>query len=596
MKFFDYIKNFFIFTIKEIYSFFLKLALLFFIFFIFIVSSVKYFESKNERTKRLKQYDYVLFNPAYLTEDKIVGNGLIANSEISNLSFSDILESLNHIQNNPNIKGIIIALDDIDLSSAKNEELIKKFDELKKAGKKIYAYGAYLDNKNYPLAASANEIIMIPSSSAGVSLTGYSYNSMYFKKFLDNVGINMEVVRIGDFKSYGENYTSNSMSEGLKDEITRIMNNRYNNFINNVSNIRKINRTSLENNIENGNFVNMTPFEARDSNLIDKLETYENFMERLNITNENITDIYGYYSDKKNEIVSKNKGNDTIAVIYAEGTIIYGTINENTIHISPENIKSKLERALKTNNLKGIVLRVNSPGGSALASEVIYQTLSKLDIPIYVSMSETAASGGYYISMAGDKIFADKATITGSIGVVSMIPKLYNLQNKYGVTSNSITKGKFSDMYNPFTPLTEETRKKISTSMEATYKEFKSRVASNRKLEDTILENYSQGKIWLGDEAKNIKLIDGIAGLEETIKLMSKDLGLEDNYHVENIYTEKDFTDTLKMMATFLTERFSPTSQIKAKIPKSSKYIDEYKFIEENQNRPLYYLPYNLEF
>ena len=246
--------------------------------------------------------------------------------------------------------------------------------------------------------------------------------------------------------------------------------------------------------------------------------------------------------------------------------------------------------------MKGIVLRVNSPGGSALASEIIYQTLLKAGVPIYVSMSETAASGGYYISMAGNKVFADNATITGSIGVVSMIPKFYNAQNKYGVTANSISKGKYSDMYNPFTPLTEETKTKISESMLSTYKEFKSRVSANRKIDDTILENYAQGKIWLGDEAKNIKLVDEIGGLEETINAMARDLKLKEDYRVENIYTEISFQKTLKMLSSFVLEKVSLTSQIQARLPKSAKLFDEYKLIEDNQNKPMYYLPYKLEF
>ena len=211
-------------------------------------------------------------------------------------------------------------------------------------------------------------------------------------------------------------------------------------------------------------------------------------------------------------------------------------------------------------------------------------------------MSETAASGGYYISMAGKKVFADNATITGSIGVVSMMPKFYNAQNKYGVTANTISKGKYSDMYNPFTPLTEESKAKISESMLSTYKEFKSRVTASRKIDDATLENYAQGKIWLGDEAKNIKLVDEIGGLEDTIKAMARDLKLEEDYHVENIYTEMNFERTLKLLSSFIFEKISLTSQLEAKLPKSAKLFDEYKLIEDNQNKPMYYLPYKLEF
>ena len=597
MKFFDYIKRFFMFTLKEIYSFFLKLSLLFLVFFIFITSMITYFTFKDKNSHKFKNYNYVLFNVSQVTEDKITGKGLFSGSEKYNISFMDILNSLDSIKENKDIKGIVIALDQVDLSSANVEELNKKFDELKKNNKKIYAYGTYLENQNYPLATIADEIIMMPSASANVTLTGYNYTNLYYKKLLDNLGVNMEVVRIGNYKSYGENYIGDKMSDELKTELTRIFDNRYDKFINNIAKMRKIDKNTLDNDIVNGNNTSLTPFAARDKKLVDKLEGFQELTQRLGITDEKMVDIYDYYEDHSSEIEAKNKGNDAIAVIYAEGAIIDdSTANDNTISIAPDNIAIKLEKALETKNLKGIVLRVNSPGGSALASEIIYQTLLKAGVPIYVSMSETAASGGYYISMSGNKVFADNATITGSIGVVSMIPKFYNAQNKYGVTANSISKGKYSDMYNPFTPLTEETKTKISESMLSTYKEFKSRVSANRKIDDTILENYAQGKIWLGDEAKNIKLVDEIGGLEETINAMARDLKLKEGYRVENIYTEISFQKTLKMLSSFVLEKVSLTSQIQARLPKSAKLFDEYKLIEDNQNKPMYYLPYKLEF
>ena len=597
MKFFDYIKRFFIFTLKEIYSFFLKLSLLFLVFLIFITSMISYFTFKNKDSHKVKNYDYVILNASEVTEDKIIRTGLFAGSEKYNISFTDILNSLDSIKENKDIKGVVIALDQVDLSSVKIEELNKKFAELKKNKKKIYAYGTYLDNKNYPLATVADEIIMLPSASANVSLTGYNYTNLYYKKLLDNLGVNMEVVRIGDYKSYGENYVGDKMSDGLKAELTRIFDNRYDKFVDNIAKARKIDKNTLNNDIVNGNNTSLTPFVARDKKLVDKLEGLQDLTHRLGITEKKMVDIYDYYHDHSSEIENKNRGNDTIAVIYAEGSIIDSSAgNDRTISISPDNISEKLEKALRTENLKGIVLRVNSPGGSALASEVIYQALSKANVPIYVSMSETAASGGYYISMAGKKIFADNATITGSIGVVSMMPKFYNAPNKYGVTANTISKGKYSDMYNPFTPLTEESKAKISESMLSTYKEFKSRVTASRKIDDATLENYAQGKIWLGDEAKNIKLVDEIGGLEDTIKAMARDLKLEEDYHVENIYTEMDFEKTLKMISSFIFEKISLTSQIEEKLPKSAKLFDEYKLIEDNQNKPMYYLPYKLEF
>ena len=592
MKFWDFFKKFLIFTAKEIYSFFLKLSLSIFIIFIIGMSIIAIVNSKNKNENVKKSYEYILFNVSDVVEDKVIGSDFLSDRE--NLSYMDVLNSLDDIKKNNQVKGVIIALDTVNLSSAKVEELSKKFEELKANNKKIYAFGAYITNANYKLASIANEVVMIPSASASLDLTGYHYSDMYYKGLFDKLGVNMEVVRIGNYKSYGENYTGNEMTPELRSELTRILENRYDKFVTEISKNRKIDKNVLNNDIVNGNDINLTPFAARDKNFVDKLEHFSDFTKRLNIREDNVADIYDYYEKRVEDGKIGNPRNGTIAVIYAEGSILYDANGVTEGTITPDNILQKIEKATQTKNLKGIVLRVNSGGGSALASEVIYQELSKLKIPVYVSMADTAASGGYYISTAGKKVFANSATITGSIGVVSMLPKLYNAQDKYGVRSNSISKGRYSDINDSFAPLSEESRAKISQSMEETYKEFKSRVSKNRKIDENTLENYAQGKIWLGDEAKDIKLVDGIASLDEVIKIMAKDLNLRKNYAVENIYLEEDFSQKLKSLSNMITAKFNLSAQLEKNIPQAKKAFNEYDFAMQNQNKPLYYLTYKL--
>ena len=591
MKFLDFLKKFLIFSLKEIYSFFLKMSLFIFVIFIIGISAIAIFSSKDKNEKMKKSYEYILFNVSDVTEDKIVGSNFLSDEK---LSYMDILNSLDDIKNNNQVKGVVIALDTINLSSAKIEELIKKFEELKANNKKVYAFGAYITNSNYKLASVADEVVMVPSASASLDLTGYHYSDLYYKGLFDKIGVNMEVVRIGNYKSYGEEYIGNDMTPELRSELTRILENRYNKFITDVAKNRKVDKNALNNDIVNGNITNLTPFSARDKGLVDKLEQFSTFTERLNIREDNIADITDYYQKRVQYEKTGNSRNGTIAVIYAEGSILYDANGVTEGTITPDNILQKIEKATQIKNLKGIVLRVNSGGGSALASEVIYQELSKLKIPVYVSMADTAASGGYYISTAGKKVFANSATITGSIGVVSMLPKLYNAQDKYGVRSNSISKGRYSDINDSFAPLSEESRAKISQSMEETYKEFKSRVSKNRKIDENTLENYAQGKIWLGDEAKDIKLVDGIASLDEVIKIMAKDLNLRKNYAVENIYLEEDFSQKLKSLSNMITAKFNLSAQLEKSIPQAKKAFNEYDFAMQNQNKPLYYLTYKL--
>ena len=242
MKFLNFFKRFLIFTLKEIYSFFLKLSLLIFVIFIIGISTIAIFSSKDKNEKIKKSYEYILFNVSDVTEDKIIGSNFLSDEK---LSYMDILNSLDDIKNNNQVKGVIIALDTINLSSAKIEELSKKFEELKANNKKIYAFGAYITNANYKLASIANEVVMVPSTSASLDLTGYHYSDLYYKGLFDKLGVNMEVVRIGNYKSYGENYTGNEMTPELRSELTRILENRYDKFVTEISKNRKIDKNVL---------------------------------------------------------------------------------------------------------------------------------------------------------------------------------------------------------------------------------------------------------------------------------------------------------------------------------------------------------------
>ena len=580
MKFFDFIKSFFIFTIKEIYSFFLKLLLAIIVFtivfLIFAASMGKILEQKNTVNKN---YEYVVFNPYDPTEDKL-NNKLFVNSKY-NVNFYKIVNSVDYIAQDPKVKGVIINLDQISLNSSQIEELIPKFEKIKKSGKKIYAYGSYIDNNKYSLAVNASEISMVPSASADLSITGYHYSSLYYKNLFDKLGIDIKVIHIGDFKSYGENYTRTSISDELKGELTRIFDRRLDIFTENISKARKFDKNKLSADVMNGDSSFLTPFNARDRGFIDKLEYSGQLFQRLGITDENIIDIYDYAAKMR---VPEKK--DKIAVIYAEGPIMYDENTGNNIAITPVSIAEKIKQLKKVNNLKGVVLRINSPGGSALSAELIYQMFSEMPVPVYVSMGSTAASGGYYIAMAGDKIFADKSTITGSVGVVSTIPKIKKAAGNLGIDSSSITKGKYSDLYDPFVDLSEESTERLRTSMQDTYKEFKSRVEKNRGISADKLEEYAQGKVWLGDEAKEIGLVDQIGSLDDTIQAMAKDLKLQ-NYSVEEIFVKEDYNKVLQRLSGYITAQVTLMD-----IP---KVMNEIEFLKQNSAKPLYYLPYDIK-
>ena len=578
------VKQFLIFTLKEIYSFFLKLFLFFALLaLLIIIVSVAVVSKQKESINN--NYSYIMLSPTNLTDDKLQTN-LLKNAK-QNISFRDLTIGIETAAKDQKIKGIIIDLDRVLLTSSNIEELTPKLEAFKKANKKIYAYGSYIDNQNYSLALNADEIIMVPSSSASISITGYHYSNLYMKKLFDNLGINFEVIHIGDYKSYGENYNKETMSDGLKSELTRILDTRLNTFTKSISQNRKLDLQTINTKLLNGDLALQTPFSARDNGLIDKLEYFGQFLSRIGAKEEDVIDIYSYLSIKT---PLKEHAKDKIAIIYAEGPITYLETSGGDIVITPENISQKLSELNKISNLKGVVLRVNSPGGSALGAEMIYKALSDIQVPIYVSMGSTAASGGYYISMAGDKIFADKSTITGSIGVVSILPKVNKGAEKYGVNSSSINKGKYSNIYDPFTPLDDDSRNKIIQSMTETYKEFKSRVITNRKIPDAKLETLAQGRIWLGEEAKSNGLVDEIGSLDDTIKALAKTLNLT-SYEVVDVYSNESFND---LISRFLG-RFGASISASASAPTEIiKVMDKYKFVEQNNGKPLYYLPYDI--
>ena len=578
------VKQFLIFTLKEIYSFFLKLFLFFALLaLLIIIVSVAVVSKQKESINN--NYSYIMLSPTNLTDDKLQTN-LLKNAK-QNISFRDLTTGIETAARDQKVKGFIIDLDRVLLTSSNIEELTPKLEAFKKANKKIYAYGSYIDNQNYSLALNADEIIMVPSSSASISITGYHYSNLYMKKLFDNLGINFEVIHIGDYKSYGENYNKETMSDGLKSELTRILDTRLNTFTKSISQNRKLDLQTINTKLLNGDLALQTPFSARDNGLIDKLEYFGQFLSRIGAKEEDVIDIYSYLSIKT---PLKEHAKDKIAIIYAEGPITYLETSGGDIVITPENISQKLSELNKISNLKGVVLRVNSPGGSALGAEMIYKALSDIQVPIYVSMGSTAASGGYYISMAGDKIFADKSTITGSIGVVSILPKVNKGAEKYGVNSSSINKGKYSDVYDPFTPLDDDSRNKITQSMTETYKEFKSRVTTNRKISDAKLETLAQGRIWLGEEAKSNGLVDEIGSLDDTIKALAKTLNLT-SYEVIDVYSNESFND---LISRFLG-RFGASISASASAPAEIiKVMDKYKFVEQNNGKPLYYLPYDV--
>ena len=536
------IKNFLLYTLKKVYSFFIYITLTFIT--LSIIAGVFIASNMNESNTPSKYSNLIISDIDIPQEDKFYNS--LDYIEGKKITFSEIYKAINFAINDDNISTVFINLDTTTFSTPQIEEITPLFNKLKEKNKKIVAYGENLDNSSYQIGLLANEIVVPKTENTDIHLGGYSISNMYFKNILDKFGIKFEVIHVGSHKSYGEEYYRENISKEQKETLTRIYDKKLEQYISNISKVRKIDENTVRNKLLNGEYALISPKTARDLSLVDSLEDYSDLSHNLNITDDNSITIQDYISKVSENNNSENKK----AVIYLDGDIDSVSSTYGNTNITSENFKVKLDKALEINNLKGIVIRINSGGGSALESKKIYDMIMELKVPVYVSIGNIAASGGYYISSAADKIFIENFGLTGSIGVVSMLPKYVGTLNKLNINVNHITRGKYLNISDPSVELTNEDRIAYMNRLEAVYNEFKNDILVKRTgLNPNSLENIAQGKVWLGLEAKELKLVDEIGGLYDTIDSLQNSLQLDNKYSIVDIYSTQEYnnlTDILK--------------------------------------------------
>ena len=511
--------------------------------------------------------------------DEIAESRVITPFDIKKeINFYGILKNLEKAENDPRVEGLILKLDSVGLSRGQAEEFTAKIKEFKKSGKKIYAYAPSFTNQNYVIASAADKIIMPKTMGAMSEIKGYFMEVPYYKTLGDKIGVKMNVIHIGDYKSAGESYDRTEMSREHRENTERILNAVYENFVEIISENRKTDKNILNEKILDGRFVLADPETMLRNNLIDEMDYYESFLIKNGITNK--ISLEEYISklavDSKLKKDKSEKEKDKIAVIYAEGTINYfedsKKINEI---ITPEKIQKELAIAEKNDDIKGVVIRVNSPGGSALASDIIYNSIKNMTKPVYISMGGVAASGGYYISAAGDKIYADKETLTGSIGVITMIPNISELLKKAEINYSVISKGKYSDMGSIVKNLTEDEKDKIRASSLKVYEEFVDRVAEGRNMTREEVLKSAEGRVWLGEEAKEIGLVDEIGGIEKAVSDLAISLGLEDYKVVESLKEEKIESVIKNYLPKYLMAQIIGDNKITEAVKKADMISEE---------------------
>jgi protease-4 len=460
---------------------------------------------------------------------------------------TDILNAIEAAKTDDKIKGISILNNQSQLGLAQSKAVRDKLEEFKKSGKFVYAYANFFTQGEYYLNSVANQVYLNPMGE--VDFKGLSAEILYMKDLQEKTGVKMEVIRHGKYKSAVEPFLAQEMSPENREQMTVLLNSVWNTIAADIAKSRKLSVIQL-NAIAN-TLGARTPELALANKLIDKVayedEYHDAIRAKLKLDKKEKYDFISItdYAKTAATSVEDYSKNDIIAVIYAQGEITGGEGDVNVI--GEGSIKRSLQEAREDDDVKAIVLRVDSPGGSALTSELIWREIeiTKKVKPVVVSMGNYAASGGYYIAANADRIFAEPNTITGSIGVFGMLPNINQLGKNIGINAEQVKTHDNASGYSVFEPIDDNFKGYVLESIERTYATFLKRVADGRKMTTAQVDAIAQGRVWTGIDAHKLGLVDEIGGLDAAIKYAAK-LGKTSSYRTENYPEyEKSFDDLL---------------------------------------------------
>lgn len=454
---------------------------------------------------------------------------------------SDILDEIKYAATDDRIKGIYLELSSINAGMATVEEIRNALLEFKKSGKFIVAYSEAYSQTAYYLATTADQIYVNPEGM--VEFKGLSAQLLFLKGLMEKIEVQPQIIRHGKYKSAIEPLISDKMSPANREQTTKYIMSLWDQMLKGISSTRKLEVATL--NMLADSLSVTSGNSALKYKLVDDVKYKDEVLDELRtlLAIEKDDDISFISLSKYNKAISHDKSEysrNKIAIVYAQGDIVGGDGDSKTI--GSEKISMAIRQARQDSSVKAIVLRVNSPGGSALASEVIWRevTLAAKVKPVVASMGDLAASGGYYIACAATKIIASPNTITGSIGVFGVVPNLENLfKNKLGVTFDGVSTNKHSDHISVFRPMDKYETAVVQNDVENTYNTFIKHVAEGRNMTVAEVDSIGQGRVWSGADAKNIGLIDDFGGLTEAITLAATLAKLE-KYKVVDYPKQKD--------------------------------------------------------
>jgi len=512
------------------------------------------------------------------------------------LVLTQMIRSIEMASKDESIKGIYIRIYPFSASIAQLEELRKALKNFKQSGKWIYVYADNYFQGDYYIASVADKIILNPQGN--VLWKGLASQITFYKKALEKLDIQVQVFRHGKFKSAVEPFILDKMSDENRQQMRTLLSSVWDNILQNISESRRIPKEQLHqyaNDLTIKDAESALKYKIVDV-LADEKETEELLLEQAKSDKKKIFVDYHDYKSKATEKYD-NESNNKIAVVYASGQIIDYVDGNTDDVIVPSKILKTLKKLEDNEDIKAVVLRVNSPGGSAFASEVIWQAIQRLKAqkPVIVSFGEVAASGGYYISCGADYIFTDHNTITGSIGVFGMLPNIQNLMQKdLGLYTDTVKTNTYADFMSILRPVQNREYEVIMHSIEKVYNTFLKRVSEGRKLDINYVDNIGQGRVWSGKEAVKLKLADAIGTLEDAIAYAAEKAKIT-NFKVEEYPKPKDPFEQLRDVLNNIDEG------VEEKIMKAQlgRYYKDVYFLKQSlKNQQVSYftlLPYKIE-
>jgi protease-4 len=457
-------------------------------------------------------------------------------------SLSELIGLLNYAKKDSSIKGIYIKCAENPNGYAATEEIRKALIDFKKSNKFIVAYAETISQKGYMMANVADQIFTHPQG--GMEWSGFNYETLFLKGLIDKLEIEPQIFYAGKFKSATEPFRYTQMSEANKLQTGIWLNSIYNNFIQGAAEMRSLNADSIKAFANEGKVQNAK--DALKYKLVDGL-IYDDQLKKIISKKLRLVDetkiSFVSINNYAESVALRGTGSGKIAVIYADGDVVMGKGQNDAI--ASDDYRALIQKIRNDKSIDAVVLRVNSPGGSALASDIIWREIDllKKEKPVVVSMGDVAASGGYYIACGADSIFADANTITGSIGVFSVIPNAEKfLKNKLGITFDRVKTGQYADAPSATRALTVTEQKFLQSGVDSVYHTFTSRVAAGRQKSVDYIDSIAQGRVWTGADAIKVGLVDKIGTLNDALASAAKMAKLK-GYSIKSYPESRSFIE-----------------------------------------------------